>query len=195
MSSESASVGETARGTFGVEPLVHIRMVLLEPFPALLRRAAELAILGGRISLWSLAGDSSRAGGGPGRGTSGGREQTTKARQRGRLHEARMERMYRRSRRRVELGAPLARHLWGLLRPWCVGDGRSRVGGWVVGDGVKVGGFERWVCIVGRSDSLFCAVSKDALHGGLHQKSWTPRLLAQISDSSVHTDLGSPFRK
>ena len=77
----------------------------------------------------------------------------------------------------------------------CVRDGRSRVGGWVVGDGVKVGGFEGWDWIVGRSDSLFCAVSKQdahALHGALHQKSWTPRRLAKISDDSLRTDLGSP---
>ena len=29
-------------------------------------------------------------------------------------------------------------------------------------------------------------------YGGRHQKSWTPRLLANISDNALHGDLGSP---
>ena len=54
------SIGEKGREgevieTFGVQAFVHIRVLLLKPFPAFLRCAAELAILGWRISLLFLA--------------------------------------------------------------------------------------------------------------------------------------------
>ena len=51
---EKGREGEVA-GTFRVEAFVHIRVLLLKPFLAFLRCAAELAILGWWISLLFLA--------------------------------------------------------------------------------------------------------------------------------------------
>lgn len=45
---------------------MHVHVVLLQPFSALLHCAAELAILGAGISLWLLAGRSERRLGGVG---------------------------------------------------------------------------------------------------------------------------------
>ena len=49
-------VAETVGRTFRVQLFMHLRMMVLKPFLALPGCAAELAILGWRISLWLLAG-------------------------------------------------------------------------------------------------------------------------------------------
>ena len=71
-------------GTFRVKLLMHIRMILLEPILALLRCAAELAILGLAHQPVVLSWASRAERGFPGEeSTSGGREQTvTTVRQR-----------------------------------------------------------------------------------------------------------------
>ena len=152
--------------TFGVELLMHVPMVLLEPFLAPLRRAAKLAILGWRISLVSLAGVSSRVGGfSPGRGYLGGKRadcrgvsalEVAGGQGRGRCTAA------------VDDVSGLGFGWRGICRGGFghgVGDGRSELGGWVVDVGAKAGRLERWESYCWKSlRSLLCRF-KIALSG------------------------------